>query len=285
MSSERQADNWDYVITANTSWFDFRFREIWNYRHLIAMFVRRDFVAGYKQTIFGPLWYLIPPLLSTITFTVIFGTIANIPTDGAPKFLFYMSGIIFWGYFAAVLMANASVFSGQSGLFSKVYFPRLIVPLANAINSLVSFTVTFVIFLGFVVYSMSGGAAVMITSSIVLLPLLILLSAALGLSVGILASALTARFRDLSFLVNYGLSLWMYLTPIIYPISVVPEKYQWLLLLNPMSSIVIAFRHATLGIGEISYLALAYSAVFAVVALFGGMMIFNRVERYAMDTV
>lgn len=285
MSERRQDETWDHVITAESSWLDFRFAEVWKYRHLIAMFVRRDFVAGYKQTIFGPLWYVIPPLLSSITFTVIFGTIANIPTDGSPKFLFYMSGIIMWGYFAAVLMANASVFMGQSGLFSKVYFPRLTVPIANAINGLVSYVVQFLIFMGFVAYSIWSGSDVAIKSSIVLIPVLIAISAALGLSIGIFASALTARFRDLGFLVNFGLSLWMYLTPVIYPLSVVPEKYQWLVLANPMASIIIAFRHATLGIGEISYLALAYSAGVAALALIGGIIIFNRVERYAMDTV
>ena len=249
------------------------------------MFVRRDFVAAYKQTILGPLWFLIPPLLSSVTFTVVFGKIANLSTDGQPQFLFYMSGVVIWGYFSAALTGNASIFGTNSGLFSKVYFPRLIVPLSNMISGLLSFAIQIAILVGFLLYYMVIGAPVSPGISLLLVPLLVVIAGIMGLSVGIVASALTTRYRDLAFLINFGISLWMYVTPVIYPLSSIPEKYQWLVLLNPMAPVVSTFRHAFLGTDFPSPFWLLYSATFALLAMLTGMMIFNRVERYAMDTI
>ena len=262
-----------------------RFNEIWQYRYLVWMFVRRDFVAAYKQTILGPLWFIIPPLLSSITFTVIFGQVANLSTDGQPQFLFYMSGVVIWGYFAAALTGNASIFGGNSGLFGKVYFPRLIVPLANLISGLLGFGIQITIFLGFLLYYIATGSMVAPNAGLVLVPLIVLIAGVMGLGSGIVISALTTRYRDLTFLVNFGISLWMYATPVIYPLSAVPQEYRWLLLLNPMAPVVAIFRHAFLGTEAPSLLWLAYSAGVAGVIMLLGIIIFNRIERYAMDTI
>jgi lipopolysaccharide transport system permease protein len=276
---------WDRIIAPKGSLLDLRLGELWAYRYLIKMFVRRDFAAAYKQTILGPLWFFIPPLLSSLTFTVIFGRIANLSTAGQPQFLFYMSGVLIWGYFAGALTGNASIFGTQSGLFSKVYFPRLVVPLANLVSGLLSFALQLVIFLGFLIYFAAKDPAVQPNAAALLLPVLVLISGLLGLGVGIIASALTTRYRDLAFLLNFGLSLWMYITPVIYPLSSVPEKYQWLMLLNPMAPVITIFRHGFLGTDGLSMMWLLYSAGVAFVVLLAGAVIFNRIERFAMDTI
>ncbi len=276
---------WDKIIKAEGSLIDFRLGELWNYRYLVKMFVRRDFVAAYKQTVLGPLWFVIPPLLSTLTFTVIFGRIAKLSTEGVPDFLFYMSGIVIWSYFSNTLTANSSIFNLQSGLFSKVYFPRLVVPVANFVSGFFSFLIQFGIFICFLAYYAIIGTPISISVSLLLVPFCILMAGMLGLGIGIIVSALTTRYRDLSFLINFGLSLWMYVTPVIYPLSTVPENYRWMILLNPMTPVVAVFRHAFLGTEGPSLLWLLYSALSALACALIGILIFNRVERYAMDTI
>lgn len=277
--------NWDLIITSNPPWLDLKIGELWRYRYLIAMFVRRDFVSAYKQTILGPLWFIIPPVLSSVTFTIVFGQIANISTDGQPQFLFYMSGVVMWGYFNLTVTGNSSIFTGQSGLFSKVYFPRLIVPITNFLSGMFHLGIQLGLLAMFSAYFLLTNDSVKPQWALLLLPLLILITGALGLGVGIVASALTTRYRDLSFLITFGMNLWMYATPVIYPLSSIPQQHQWIMLLNPMASIIATFRYAVLGSGHIPYWGLAYSAAIATIILIFAALLFNRIEKYAMDTV
>jgi len=249
------------------------------------LFVRRDFVAVYKQTILGPIWYLIQPLLTTIVFTIIFGRFAGLPTDGLPPFLFYMSGIVIWTYFADCLNKTSMTFVSNAGLFGKVYFPRLAVPVSVIISNLVAFGVQFLLFLGFIVYFWIMGAEIKPNTFILLTPLFLLLMASMGLGFGIIVSSLTTRYRDLRFLVGFGVQLWMYATPVIYPVSSVPEQFQWIIKLNPLTPVVESFRYAFLGAGTVSPASLLYSVVCTVVVLVVGLLLFHRVEATFMDTV
>ncbi|MBN1148990.1 MAG: ABC transporter permease [Anaerolineales bacterium] len=278
-------ETWTLDIQPRRGWFDLRLGELWQYRDLIRLFVWRDFVATYKQTILGPLWYLIQPLLTTITFTVIFGRVANLPTDGLPQFLFYMSGNVAWGYFSACLTSTSATFISNAHLFGKVYFPRLVTPLSIVISNLVKFAIQFGLFLAFLLYFLLNGADVRPNEWALLTPLLLLLMAGLGLGFGIIVSSLTTRYRDLQQLVGFGMSLWMYATPVIYPASSIPERYQFILQANPLTPVVEAFRYAYLGAGTVNAWTLLYSAGFMLVVLFLGLLIFNRVESTFMDTV
>src|SRR5512139_82425 len=279
-------EDWTLIIQPQRHLLDLRLGELWRYRDLILLFVRRDFVSAYKQTILGPLWYLIQPLLTTITFTFIFGRVADLPTDGLPQFLFYMSGTVVWGYFSACLLKTSETFVSNAHLFGKVYFPRLAVPISVLISSLVTFLVQFAMFLGFTIWFALRGTP--ITPNwlwIALSPLLVLIMAGLGLGFGVIVSSLTTKYRDLRFLVQFGVTLMMYATPVIYPVSAIPEQYQWIINLNPMTPIIEAFRYAYLGAGTVHPIQLAYSLGFTLVALFLGSIIFNRVEQTFMDTV
>lgn len=273
------------VIAPKSDWFDLRLGELWRYRDLIALFVRRDFVATYKQTILGPLWYLVQPLLTTITFTIVFGNIAGISTDGLPKFLFYMAGNVVWSYFSSSLTTTSNTFVSNRSLFGKVYFPRLAVPISQLISNMIKFAIQFGFFLAFIAFFAVQGAPVDPNRWVFATPLLLLMMAGLGLGAGIIASSLTSKYRDLTQLVSFGVSLLMYATPIIYPLSAIPEKWRWLVVLNPMTPIVETFRYAFLGAGTVDVMHLGYTAVFAIVLLGIGMIIFNRVERTFMDTV
>ncbi|RME50085.1 MAG: ABC transporter permease [Caldilineae bacterium] len=264
---------------------DLRLDELWQARDLILLFVRRDFVAGYKQTILGPLWYLLQPLLTTITFTVIFGRVARLPTDGLPDFLFYLSGTVVWSYFAACLTKTSDTFVANAGLFGKVYFPRLSVPVSILISNLIAFTIQFGLFLAFLFSFWVRGADVHPNAGVLLLPVLLLMMAGLGLGFGIIVSSMTTRYRDLRYLVAFGVQLLMYATPVIYPASSVPERFRPLIQANPMTPIVEAFRAAFLGAGSVSVGSLLYSAGFMVAVLFVGLVLFNRVEQTFMDTV
>nr|HMN61961.1 ABC transporter permease [Anaerolinea sp.] len=243
------------------------------------------FVAAYKQTILGPLWYLIQPLLTTITFTVIFGNIAQLPTDGLPQFLFYMSGTVIWSYFADCLTKTSNTFVNNSQLFGKVYFPRMAVPVSILISNLITFFIQFAFFLAFVGFFALRGAALRPNLWMLSFPLLILIMAGLGLGLGVLISAMTTKYRDLRFLVQFGVSLLMYATPVIYPASSIPERFQWLIKANPMTPIVETFRYAFLGACSVHPLDLAYSAGFMLVIVALGAIVFNRVEATFMDTV
>jgi lipopolysaccharide transport system permease protein len=280
-----ETEKWTDVIQPQRNWLDWRFNELWRARDLIMLFVWRDFVSVYKQTILGPLWYLIQPLLTTLTFTVIFGRIASLPTDEVPDFIFYLAGSVIWAYFAECLNKTSTTFITNSNLFGKVYFPRLAVPISVLISNLIAFAIQFALFLVFVVYYWATRGVIAPNWSVLLLPFYILVMAGLGLGFGIIVSALTTRYRDLQFLVRFGVQLLMYATPIIYPLSSIPEKYQLLIVANPMTSIVEGFRYSFLGAGSIDPWHLLYSFVFMLVVLVVGIMLFNRIETTFMDTV
>lgn len=277
--------NWTMLIEPQRSLLDLRLAELWRYKDLMFLFVRRDFVSVYKQTILGPLWYLIQPILTTLTFTVIFGQIASLPTDGLPQFLFYMSGTVVWGYFADCLNKTSNTFVQNAGLFGKVYFPRLAVPISILISNLVTFAIQLTLFIVFILFFMWTGNRVNPNWYLLLLPILILIMAGLGLGFGIIISSLTTKYRDLRFLVQFGVQLMMYATPVIYPVSSIPEKFRWIILANPMTPIVETFRYAFLGAGTVSWNQLLYSCGFMLVVVFLGSIIFNRVEQTFMDTV
>jgi len=274
------------VIEPQRGLFDLRLGELWRYRDLVLLFVRRDFVAVYKQTVLGPLWYLIQPLLTTLTFTVIFGNIARLPTDELPPFLFYMSGTVVWAYFADCLNKTSNTFVQNYNLFGKVYFPRLAVPVSILISNLITFAIQFALFLVFALFFALRGTPIQPNWPwIALSPLLVLMMAGLGLGFGITISSMTTKYRDLRFLVTFGVQLLMYATPVIYPVSSIPARFQWIILVNPMTPIVEAFRYAFLGAGTVNTGGLLYSLGFMLVAIFLGSVVFNRVEQTFMDTV
>jgi len=285
MNQNTETENWDLIITPRKKWYDLQLADVWRYRDLIALFVRRDFVSRYKQTILGPLWFLIQPLLTSVVFTVIFGNIAQLPTDGLPQLLFYMSGNVLWGYFSNCLTSTSNTFVANARLFGKVYFPRLVMPISTVISNLITFAIQFVFFLGFYLYFFLSGADITLTTWAFSLPLLILLMAGLGLGFGIIISSLTTKYRDLSYLVSFGVSLWMYATPVIIPVSSIPERWRWVVDVNPVTPIIETFRAGFLGAGDASWSRLGYSAAFMLVVMFIGVVIFNRVEKTFIDTV
>jgi lipopolysaccharide transport system permease protein len=284
MTQTKNSD-WDLVISPKKKWYNLELAEVWRYRDLIALFVRRDFVSRYKQTILGPLWFLIQPLITSLVFTVVFGNIAQLPTDGLPQFLFYFSGNVMWIYFANCLTSTSDTFIDNAAIFGKVYFPRLVTPISVIISNLVSFGIQFLFFLGFYLYFYFQGASISLTLWALTLPLLILLMAGLGLGFGIIISSMTTKYRDLRYLVTFGVSLWMYGTPVIYPVSSIPEQWRWIADINPITPIIETFRVGFLGAGHSSWLRLGYSALFMLVVTFIGIVIFNRVEKTFIDTV
>jgi lipopolysaccharide transport system permease protein len=249
------------------------------------MFVWRDFVAQYKQTILGPLWYIIQPLFTTLLFTLIFGRVAKLPTDGLPPVLFYMSGVTCWNYFAECLNRTSGTFISNAGIFGKVYFPRLCVPISVVISNMIKFTIQFGLFLTMMGIYKAKGVDLHPNAAILITPLLVLIMAAQGLGLGIIVSSLTIRYRDLQLLISFGVQLLMYITPVIYPLSMVPEKYRWLALANPMSAIVETFRHAFLGSDMLDVSGLLYSSAATLMILFIGILLFSHVERTFTDTV
>jgi len=281
----QEQNTWTEVIRPRTNWFNFHFKEVWKYRDLLMLFVRRDFVSVYKQTILGPLWYLLQALFTTITFTIIFGKVANLPTDGVPQPLFYMAGIVCWGYFSQCLTKTSNTFVANAGIFGKVYFPRMTVPVSTVISNLVGFGIQLLMFLGFLAYYYFQGVPVKLNSALLLFPVLIILMAGMGLGFGIIISSLTTRYRDLQNLVGFGVQLLMYATPVIFPLSFFGGKLHTLMLLNPMTSVVETFKYAFLGSGSFNWFYIGYSAAFTLVILFIGIILFNRIERNFMDTV
>jgi lipopolysaccharide transport system permease protein len=278
-------DSWDLIIRPHRKWFDLKLGELWRYRDLVMLFVRRDFVSLYKQTVLGPLWYIIQPLLTTITFTLVFGRIAKLPTDGLPQFLFYMSGTVIWTYFATCLTKTSETFVHNAPLFGKVYFPRLAVPVSILISNLIAFSIQFVFFLGFMVYFALRGAQLHPNLWILATPLFLLMMAGLSLGFGTIILALTTKYRDLRFLVQFGVQLLMYATPVVYSTSSIPAQFQPLIRANPMTAVIEAFRYAFLGGGSVSLGGLAYSFVFMVVIVAVGAVAFNRVEATFVDTL
>ncbi len=278
---------WDTIITPNRGWFELHLNDIWEYRDLLWLFVKRDFTTFYKQTILGPIWFFIQPLLSTIVFTIIFNRIAGIPTDGIPPFLFYMSGIIAWNYFSNCLTSTSGTFTANAGLFGKVYFPRIIVPLSKVISGLSRLAIQVVMFLGFYVYFLIIGNQHIHFSfqAFLLMPLMIIQMAMLGQGLGMIISSLTTKYRDLSYLVSFGTQLLMYASPIVYPLSVVPDKYKIYIIANPMTPIIEGFRQAFIGKGQLNLNMLFYSICITLIIFFIGLLIFNKVEKTFIDTI
>lgn len=277
--------NWTTIIKPKTGWFDINLKELIQYKDLIAMFVKRDFKTLYKQTILGPLWIIINPLLTTLMFTVVFGNIANISTDGMPQIVFYMLGTTVWTYFSSCLTKTSSTFTGNAAIFGKVYFPRLVSPISTVISGLINFGVQFLMFLGFMAYFMVKGSPIHPNLWILITPLLLVQLAALALGFGIIISSLTTKYRDLAVLVTFGVQLWMYATPVVYPASQIGGKLKTLMMLNPVSPIVETFRYAFLGSGSIPWNYLGISVITTLVVLFVGVVLFSRVEKTFMDTV
>lgn len=280
-----QREQFAYSITPRDNLFDLRLRDIWNFRDLLFLFVHRDFVAVYKQTILGPLWFFIQPLLTTLVFTVIFGKVAKISTDGLPPLLFYLAGVTAWNYFAECFRKTANSFTQNAHIFGKVYFPRVIAPLSVTITNLITFGIQFLLFLGFLFYFMYSSAVVQPNVYMLLFPVLILMMGIMGLGFGMLVSALTTKYRDLQFLVSFGIQLLMFATPVIYPISAIPTKYHWIILANPMTSVIETFRYAFLGAGSFTWGGLSYSCLFTIGIFLLGLVVFNRTEKNFMDTV
>lgn len=278
---------WDLIIEPRSSLFQLNLKEVWRYKYLLVMFVKRDLVSVYKQTILGPLWFVIQPILTTVTFVVVFGNIARISTDGLPQILFYLAGITIWNYFSETLTSTSNTFIVNAGIFGKVYFPRLILPLSRVLSGLIKFGIQFGLFLLTLFYFLIRGSLVDPDPLGILLvtPVVLVILAGLGLGFGLILSALTTKYRDLVFLITFGIQLGMYATPVIFPFSSVSEKYRWLIEINPMATLVEAFRKVYLGVGEWSWPWLAYSFVFMLVTLLLGVLIFNRVEKTFMDTV
>ena len=272
-------------VSSKNKLFSVNLKEIWKYRDLIILFVKRDITTAYKQTILGPVWIVINPLLSTVVFTVIFGVIAGIPTDGVPQFLFYLSGNILWGFFSSCLNKGSGTFLGNARLFGKVYFPRLVMPISGIIYNLINFLLQTVVFVILVIVYSLIGANVHPNIFILFTPLLVLHTALLGTAIGLIISSITTKYRDLNVLVSFGVSLLMYITPVVYPISKVPENFRWLMLLNPVAPIVESYRYAFLGSGTFEWPFLLISLAVTAVLLFWGVLVFNKVEKNFIDTV
>ena len=280
-----EREEWTEIIEPRTNLLDLGLKDVWRYRDLVMLFVRRDFVSTYKQTILGPIWFFIQPLLTTITFIVIFGNVAQLSTDGLPMLAFYLAGVTIWNYFAQTLTATSSVFTANAAIFGKVYFPRLTMPLSIVISNLIRFGIQFGLFLMAWLYYLIIGSSIQPNLYILLTPVLIIQMGLLSLGLGMIFSALTTKYRDLAMLLTFGVQLLMYATPVIYPLSSIPEKYKWLILANPMSSIVETFRYGFLGSGTFSWAYLGYSLVVTVVILVIGIITFNKVQKSFTDTV
>ena len=276
---------WDLEIKPHDNLFDLHLKDVWNYRDLLVLLVRRDFVSFYKQTIFGPIWLFVQPIFTTITFTIVFSRLAKISTEDIPAPLFYLTGNIAWNYFSDCLNKSSSVFRDNAGIFGKVYFPRLIMPISIVVSNLVRFAIQFLLFVLMMVYFAFNGHAVHPNLYIILFPFIILLMAILGLGLGMIISAMTTKYRDLTFLLSFGVQLLMYATPIIYPLSAAPAKYRIYISLNPLSGLIETFRYGFTGKGEFFLGAFMYSVIASLVLFFLGLVVFNRVEKTFVDTV
>jgi len=276
---------WTEIIEPQSRLLELNLKDVWRYRDLLLLLVRRDFVATYKQTVLGPIWFFLQPVLTTLTFMFIFGRIAGLSTDGLPMMLFYLAGITLWNYFSECLNRTATVFKDNASVFGKVYFPRLVMPLSIVASNLVKLGIQFALFLVTWIYYLVTDSSVHPNAAILLFPVLVLMLGGLGLGFGMIISALTTKYRDLAFLLTFGVQLLMYATPVIYPLSSISDKYKWLILMNPMSSIIETFRYGFLGTGTFNWTYLSYSGGFTVVILLLGAIIFNKVEKSFMDTV
>lgn len=279
---------WDIIIQPNSKLFNLNLKEVWRYKDLLNMYVKRDIVTLYKQTILGPIWYVIQPLTTTIMFMFVFGGIAGISTDGLPQPLFYMAGILCWNYFSECLTRCSETFNANQNVFGKVYFPRLVVPISIVISSLLKMGIQFVLFIAIYLFYIFQGYSPQVTWYILLFPILIIMLAGLGLGFGLLISSMTTKYRDLKFLVSFGVQLWMYITPVIYPLSVLKNNYPqyvWAIVINPLTAVIETFKISFLGQGTFSWTYLIYSLIFTVVIMTWGIVTFNKVQRSFMDTI
>ncbi len=281
-------DDWLYTISSKKKLIDFNFKEIWRYRDLLILFVKRDIITVYKQTILGPLWYLIQPLFTALTFTIIFNKVANIETGTVPPFLFNLAGISIWNYFNACLTATSDTFKSNAAIFGKVYFPRLIVPLSIIVSNLMKFGIQLVIFIAFYMYYYYQGAGIHISTNVILFPFLVLLMGLLGLGLGMIISSMVTKYRDLKFLVGFGVQLLMYVSAVMYPLALMREKLPkiaWLVEYNPLAYIIETARYMLLGTGTLSLYGILYTIAVTLIILFLGIIIFNRTEKTFIDTV
>jgi lipopolysaccharide transport system permease protein len=280
-----EKENWTTIITPKNSFFRLNLKELWQYRDLITSFVKRDFTATYKQTILGPLWFFIQPIFTTIMFLIVFGNIAKIPTDGVPQVLFYMNGIILWNYFSKCLLSTSNTFVSNAGIFKKVYFSRLTIPLSNVISALVQFIIQLALFIIILIAYKIHGADFKLSFAVFAVPLFVLQMAVLGLGIGLIITSLTTKYRDLTHLVGFAVQLWMYATPIVYPLSMVPEKWRSVYVLNPVVPILEGFKHAFFSTGMPSVTEYGVSVGTTIFLLFAGIFVFNFVEKNFVDTV
>ncbi|TWO34391.1 ABC transporter permease [Seonamhaeicola sediminis] len=279
---------WLYTISSKRKLIDFNFKEIWQYRDLMFLFVRRNVIAMYKQTILGPLWYLIQPLFTALTFTIIFNKVANIETGMVPPFLFNLAGISVWSYFKNCLTGTSNTFSANAGMFSKVYFPRIIIPLSVVITNLFKFGIQLLIFTGFYIYYYSQGASIHINKLIFIFPILVVIMGLFGLGIGMLISSMVTKYKDLKFLVGFGVQLLMYLSAVMYPLSLMREKlprFAWLVEYNPMAYVIEMARYMLLGDGTLSWGGFTYTLIVTLVILFSGIVVFNATEKRFIDTI
>jgi lipopolysaccharide transport system permease protein len=285
MKINSSKQEWDLEIKPHDTVFNLHLRDVWNYRDLLWLLVRRDFVTFYKQTILGPVWFFVQPIFTTIVFTFVFGNLAKISTNGAPQPLFYMAGIISWSYFADCLTKTSTVFRDNAAIFGKVYFPRLIMPLSIVFSNLIKFGVQFILFIILIVYYLIQGNRIEPNGYILLLPIIMLLMAILGLGLGLIITALTTKYRDLAFVVGFGIQLAMYATPVIYPLSYLQEKYRIIIALNPMCGLIETFKYGFLGTGQFYPGAFIYSVIASFVIFIIGLVVFNKVEKNFIDTI
>jgi lipopolysaccharide transport system permease protein len=286
MSNSQPIENeyWTEVIEPRGKWYDLKLKEVWQYRDLISIFIRRDVVSVYKQTILGPIWFFLGPLMTVFIYTFVFGTVAKLSTDGIPAPLFYLAGTTLWNYFSNCFSGASTTFTANAHLFGKVYFPRLAVPISLVLSNLVKLGVQFIVFIAFWVFYWYRGD-VQPNSMLLVLPVIVILMALLSLGAGIIISSFSTKYRDLSFFLPFAVSILMYATPVIYPSSALPGTYKLIAELNPIAHLIEAFRFAFTGSGAFSWLGLGYSTLFTFVTLLSGIFIFNRVERTFMDTV
>ena len=284
-AAEEDLSAWDKVLTPEKGWFDLRLHEIWNYRDLVLLFFKRDFVASYKQTVLGPFWFFVQPLLTTVVYWAVFGRVGKIVTKGVPQILFFMAGVILWTFFSNCLVKTVNTFTGNSGLFGKVYFPRLTLPLSVVLTNLAIFGFQFLLFLAMIAGSWLVGHPVPLDWRLIVLPALLLEMAALAIGVGCIVAALTVKYRDFAAIVQFGVQLWMFGSCIVMPLSLFDARTQAWLVLNPMVPIVESFRYAFLGSGVIQLSQLLLSMAITAVLLVGGLLLFNRVERTHLDSI
>jgi lipopolysaccharide transport system permease protein len=284
LETTSKSENWSQIIKPPTGWLKLNLKEVWEYRDLILIFVKRDVVSIYKQTILGPLWFILGPIFTVITYTFVFNKIANISTDGVPAPLFYLAGTSLWNYFQTCFNGTADTFTTNAGIFGKVYFPRLVSPISLIISNLVKLGIQLIIFLLFWFYYYHNGV-ITPNNYLLLLPLLVILMGGIALGMGIIISSFTAKYRDLTYVVSFGITLLMYITPVIYPVSAIPETYKPLVMINPIAPIIETFRYGFTGAGTFSWASLTYSSLFMVIILLIGIFTFNRTEKTFMDTV